>query len=49
MMTKSARISNSLYMKLLETTKYLIYFDSNANRDGMKEGKVAVTVVRIKC
>ena len=49
MMTKSARISNILYKKLLEKTKNLIYFDSNANRDGMKEGKVAKTVVRIKC
>ena len=24
-------------------------FDSNVNRDGVKEGEVAMTVVRIKC
>ena len=26
-----------------------MYFDSNVNREGMKEGENATTVVRIKC
>ena len=39
----------TMYKKLLEKTKTLLYFDSNLNRDGMEEERVAKTVVRIKC
>ena len=48
MMTKSERISSILQKKLLEKTKILIYFDSNVNRDGMKEEKVPRTSVCMK-
>jgi len=48
MVTKNERISNTLKKKPLEKTKTLMNFDSNVNKDGMKEGKVAKTVVRIK-
>ena len=33
---------------MLEKTTTILYFDSNVNRDGMKERKVAMTIVRIK-
>ena len=46
---KSGIISYVLYKKLLETTKTLMHFDSNVNRDEMNEKKVAKTVIRIKC
>ena len=45
---KSERISKILYTKLLEKTETIIYIDSNVNLDGMKEGNVAKTVLRIK-
>ena len=34
---------------LTQWTPCVMYFDLNVNRGGMKEGKVAKTVVRIKC
>ena len=37
-----------MYRKLLEKTKILVHFDSNANNDGIKEEKVAKTVIHIK-
>ena len=43
MLTKSERVLN---IPEKETAK--LYFDSNVNRDGMKEGKVAKTAVRVK-
>jgi len=49
MVTKNERISNTLKKKPLEKTKTLMNFDSNVNKDRMKEGKVAKTVVRIEC
>ena len=49
MLTKHERVSNILQKKLLEKTKAVMCFDSNVNRDGMEGGKVARTVVRIKC
>ena len=47
MMTTSERISNVLLKKVLEKNKTVMNFHLNTNRDGMKEGKVAKTVVRI--
>ena len=46
---ESERLSHILYKKLLEKTKALLYFVSNVNGDGIKEEKVAKTVIRIKC
>ena len=47
MMTTSERISNVLLKKVLEKNKTVMNFHLNTNRDGMREGKVAKTVVRI--
>ena len=48
MVTKSERMPNILYMKLQEKTYTLLHFDTNVNRDGIKEEKVMKTVVPTK-
>jgi len=45
---KSERISKIVKKKLLEKTKIPTSFDSNINRDGIKEEKVAKTIIRVQ-
>ena len=45
---KSERISKIVKKKLLEKTKIPTSFDSNINRDGIKEEKVAKIVIRVQ-
>ena len=49
MMMENERMSNILKKKLLGKTKALMYFESSLERDIMNKGKVARTVVHIKC
>ena len=46
--TKSERISNILYKKLIEKKNTLKHFELNVDRGSIKEGKVVKTVVRVK-
>ena len=46
--TKSERISNIHYKKVIEKKNTLRQFELNVDRGSIKEGKIVKTVVRVK-